>query len=92
MILCLQASAICDYSDNQTSSTHGFFKITGVLVNRINLALKEIDIEIAIADVEIDGPFNITVWAPFHGRYTIPIIDLLDRLLDSEYFSFLNHS
>lgn len=65
MILCLQASAVCNYSDNQNANTHGFLKITGVSVNRINLALKEIDIEITIADVEINGPFNITVWAPF---------------------------
>lgn len=65
VVLLSLAIGLCNHSDNQRINTHGNLKITGVSVTRINLALKEIDVEIGILSVDISGPFNLTVWAPF---------------------------
>jgi len=53
---------------NQTTNeiaSSGVVRITGVKINRINLALKEVDIEIGILNFEANGPFNFSIWAPF---------------------------
>jgi len=55
---------------NQTindSASSGRLRIIGVTINRMNLALKEFDLEIGILNFEANGPFNFSIWAPFRG-------------------------
>ena len=65
ILLPLLRSAPCENFQNQTTTNSGFLSVRGISINRINLALKEIDIEISILRIEANGPFNFSLWAPF---------------------------
>lgn len=70
--LILLSPMLCQAEVQQTKNPTGYLKISRISVERINLAVKEIDVKVSILEADVNCPFNITIWKPVsysaHGK------------------------